>query len=133
MAASSASPRIVFIGPDGYEEVAPLQERLRALMLDRGDDYWAWGPGSAALEAHGSRLILIGRDPHGFFLIHEAQAGDWCASGPAAPGTVTAYVGGEPMEIARRNMIDRETAWQVVADYMRDGRRSALVAWEEWL
>jgi hypothetical protein len=71
-------------------------------------------------------------------LIYEPASGNSLSSiNPAAPATeqdvVTVYVGGEPLEVARNNFLDRETAWRAIGDFLHDGKPSPRVKWEEWL
>lgn len=47
--------------------------------------------------------------------------------------TVEIYVGGEPLQVPRRNFVDRELAWEVIADFLRDAKRSRKIEWEVWL
>jgi hypothetical protein len=135
-------PRIVFSVPEGREQVDPSADSLRELVLRRGDDFWAAGSGQAALEFKGSeggsRLLLMGLEKVGFFLIHEASTGDsLCSVNPSPEAneqdSVTIYVGGEPMEVPRRNFLDKETAWPVIATFLLDGRPSPQVKWDLWL
>src|SRR5262245_4058088 len=135
-------PRIIFSLPQGREQVNPSQESLRDLVLKSGDDFWAAGSGQAALEFKGnepaSRLLLMGLQSAGFFLIYEPAQGDSLNSvDPAKPAAtedmVTVYIGGEPMEVPRHNFLDRETAWRVIGDFLHDGQPSSRVQWEPWL
>jgi len=135
-------PRIIFNLPEGREQINPSNESLKELVLHGGDDFWATGSGQAALEfkgkGDGSRLLLMGLQSAGFFLIYEPAEGDAITSvSPAKPANeedmVTVYVGGEPMEVPRTNFLDREIAWRVIGDFLHDGQPSARVQWEPWL
>lgn len=140
--AETQLPRIVFNAPDGREVLNPSQESLRELVLGQGDEYWGKGGGDAAVmftgPEGGSRLILIGHEPEGFVLLHEAPTGEY--SIPTLPSTTTeaqehvaVYVGGEPMEVPRKNFLNKEMAWRVIADFLLDGGRSPQVGWKAWL
>ena len=103
--------------------------------------FWAAGSGQAALEFRGpeggSRLLLMSLEAAGFFLIFEPAKGtSLCSINPQASATeqdqVTIYVGGEPLEIPRQNFLDKETAWQVIGDFLHDGQPSPRVKWEQW-
>src|SRR5262245_56288579 len=119
-------PRIIFNIPDGREELNPSPESLRELVLSRGDEFWAAGSGQAAIEFKGtetgSRLLLMGLQDAGFFLIFEPAEGDSLASiNPSSTvdgAQVTVYVGGEPMEVPRQFFLDKETAWRVIGDFL---------------
>src|SRR6266446_1745469 len=132
-------PRIIFNMPDGRDELDPSAESLRELVFRGGDEFWAWGSGQAALEfigvERGSRLLLMGLEAAGFFLIYEpAQGDELCSINPSATvedrDQVKVYVGGEPMHVPRRNFLDKETAWHVVGDFLHDGHPSPKVKWE---
>jgi hypothetical protein len=134
-------PRIIFNIPEGREQVNPSPESLRELVLNRGDEFWAAGSGQGALEfsgaESGSRLLLMGLENAGFFLIYEPSKGDSLASIGSSSltngeDTVPVYVGGEPMEVPRRNFLDKETTWRVIGDFLQDGRLSPRVKWEPW-
>jgi hypothetical protein len=135
-------PRIIFNIPDGREELNPSPESLRQLVLDRGDEFWAAGSGQAALEfkgaEEGSRLLLMGLQDAGFFLIFEPATGDSLSSlNPSSKtdeaGSVPIYVGGEPMEVPRQSFLDKETAWRVIGDFLNNGKPSTRINWEPWL
>ena len=135
-------PKITFCLPEGREQVNPSPESLRELVLHRGDDFWAIGSGQAALEFKGkeagSRLLLMRLQAGGFFLIYEPATGDSLASvnpnnHTATDETATIYVGGEPMEVPRSNILDREACWRVIGDFLHDGLPSPRVQWEPWL
>ncbi|HYR85504.1 MAG TPA: hypothetical protein VE422_15560 [Terriglobia bacterium] len=135
-------PRIIFNIPDGRDQIDPSLESLRELVLNGGDEFWAYGSGQAALEfmgaEGGSRLLLMGLEAAGFFLIYEPSKGDdLCPINPSATAKeqdeVTVYVGGEPMKVPRRNFLDKATAWLVIADFLRDGQSSPRARWEAWL
>jgi hypothetical protein len=136
-----AVPEIVFTTPMGREQANSSLESLRDLVLGGGDDFWAAGNGQAAVEFKGeegwSRLLLMGIDAVGFFLVHESKSASHCSRNPSAPADghniVEVYVGGEPMEVPLENFLDKEVAWKVLADFVRDGKPSAQVDWEAWL
>jgi hypothetical protein len=135
-------PRIIFSLPEGREQINPPEESLRELVLKRGDDFWATGSGQAALEfkgkGAGSRLLLMGLQSAGFFLIYEPAQGNSLSSidpakRAAEEDVVTVYVGGEPLEVPRNCFLVRETAWRVIGDFLHDGLPSSRVQWEPWL
>ena len=131
---------ITFIAPDGTDHAAPEPEWLRELVLGGGDEYWQAGSGDAALwydhdEERRSRLLLMGHEPEGFFLLYEApgEGGYYCpAGGDEGSRAVTLYVGGEGMEVPAGRMVPKEAAWEVVDDFLRDGGRSRRLEWEPW-
>jgi hypothetical protein len=139
--AEAQLPRIVFNAPDGREVLNPSRESLRELVLGKGDDYWARGGGDAAVmftgPEGGSRLILIGHEPEGFVLLYEAPTGEYSiptlSSATEEQNPVTVYVGGEPMEVPRQNVLAKEAAWRVIADFLLNGQRSPQVKWDPWL
>lgn len=140
--AETQPPQIVFSIPMGQDQVNPSTESLRELVLRGGDEFWASGSGQAALEFSGAggggRLLLMGLDSAGFFLIYEPSKGDDLASVNSAVtekenDEVTVYVGGEPMHVPRRNFLNKETAWRVIGDFLHDGQPSPRVNWEPWM
>ena len=79
----------------------------------------------------------MGLEGAGFFLVYEPrQRESLCPVSPSATakeqGNVPVYVGGEPMEVPRRHFLDKETAWAVIDDFLRDGQPSPRVRWEAW-
>ena len=71
-----ARAETIFNTPLGPDQVNPSPESLCDLVLRGGDDFWAAGSGQAALEVtgeEGARLLLMGRDAAGFFLVHESR------------------------------------------------------------
>jgi hypothetical protein len=133
--------KVVFVTPMGPHQVNPSPESLRDLVLRGGDDFWAAGSGDAALEVTGQessgRLLLMGLDGPGFFLIHESLNDSFCSRNPSATANghhiVEVYVGGEPMAVPLKNFVDKELAWKVIADFLRDAKRSPLIEWDVWL
>jgi hypothetical protein len=134
-------PEIVFNTPMGRQQVNPSPKSLRDLVLSRSDDFWAAGSGSAALDFKGeeviSRLLLMGRDGAGFFLVYESSENEsFCPRKPSATAkahdSLPVYVGGEPMDVPRKNFLDKETTCRVLADFLYDGKRSPQVEWEAW-
>jgi hypothetical protein len=130
----------IFNTPLGRDQLNPSPESLRDLVLRGGDDFWAAGSGQAALEATGeesARLLLTGRDAAGFFLVHEFRNDSFCSGNPSVAADsqriVEIHVGGEPMQVPLKNFVDRELAWEVIADFLRDGKRSRKIEWEVWL
>jgi hypothetical protein len=124
----------------GLDQVNPSPESLRDLVLRGGDDFWAAGSGQAALEVkgeEGARLLLMGLDAAGFFLVHESKNDSFCSRNPSVAAdshqTVEIYVGGEPMQVPLKNFVDKELAWKVIADFLRDAKRSLEIEWEVWL
>jgi hypothetical protein len=78
---------IILNTPDGRDVVNPSRESLRELVLNGGDAFWAAGSGQAALQlggAEGGRLLLMGLEVEGFFVIHEPAKGhDSCSVDPS--------------------------------------------------
>jgi hypothetical protein len=135
-----ARAETIFNTPMGPDRVNPSPEFLRDLVLRGGDDFWTAGSGQAALDhkgEEGGRLLVMGLDAAGFFLVHESGKDSYCSRNPSvAPDsdpTVEIYVGGEPLQVPRRNFVDRELAWEVIADFLRDAKRSRKIEWEVWL
>src|SRR5262245_33278564 len=98
-----ARAETIFSTPMGSDRVNPSPETLCELVLRGGDDFWAAGSGQAALEVtgeDGARLLLMGLDAAGFFLVHESR-NSFCSRNPSiiADGDriVQLHVGGEPM------------------------------------
>jgi hypothetical protein len=42
-------------------------------------------------------------------------------------------VGSEPMQVPLKNFLDKELAWNVIADFLRDAKRSRRIEWDVWL
>jgi hypothetical protein len=97
---------IVFITPMGRDHANPSPESLRDLVLRGGDSFWAVGCGQAAIEVTGeegsARLLLMGLDGPGFFLIHESMSDSFCSRNPSATADgdsiVEVHVGGDPKQ-----------------------------------
>ena len=135
-----ARAETIFNTPLGPDQVNPSPESLCDLVLHGGDDFWAAGSGQAALEVtgeEGARLLLMGRDATGFFLVHECGNDSFCSSNPSVAADsqqiVEIHVGGEPMQAPRKNFLDKELAWNVIADFLRDAKRSRRIEWDVWL
>jgi hypothetical protein len=135
-----ARAETIFNTPLGRDQVNPSPESLRDLVLRGGDDFWAAGSGQAALEVtgeEGARLLLMGRDAAGFFLVHESRNDSFCSSNPSVAADseqiVEIHVGGEPMRVLLKNFLDKELAWNVIADFLRDAKRSRRIEWDVWL
>ena len=112
-----ARAETIFSTPMGADQVNPSLESLCDLVLHGGDDFWAAGSGQAALEVageEGGRMLLMGLDAAGFFLVHESKTGSSCSRNPAAAPhskqIVEIQVGGEPMQVPRENFVDKELA-----------------------
>jgi hypothetical protein len=140
MEGQMAQAETIFNTPMGSDQVNPSPESLRDLVLRGGDDFWAAGSGQAALEVKGdggARLLLMGLDAAGFFLVHESKNDSFCSRNPsvAADGhqIVEIHVGGEPMQVPLQNFLDKELAWKVIAGFLRDAKRSPQIEWEVWL
>lgn len=135
-----ARAETIFNTPLGPDQANPSPESLRDLVLRAGDDFWAAGSGQAALDVtgeQGARLLLMGRAAAGFFLVYESRNDSLCSINPSAGAdsqqVVEIHVGGEPMQVPLRNFVDKELAWKVVADFLRDAQRSSKIEWEAWL
>ena len=135
-----ARAETIFNTPLGPDQVNPSPESLCDLVLRGGDDFWAAGSGQAALEVtgeEGARLLLMGRDAAGFLLVHEARNDSFCSSNPSVAADsrqiVEIHVGGEPMQVPLKNFLDKELAWNVIADFLRDAKRSRKIEWDVWL
>jgi len=130
---------VVFTTPMGRKQEISSLESLRDLVFRGGDDFWAAGNGQAAIEVKGeegwSRLLLMGLDAAGFFLVHESKTDSLCSINLSATADAAhkVYVGGEPIDVPIKNFLDKTLAWQVIADFVRDGKPSAQAEWEEWL
>ena len=61
----------------------------------------------------------------------------FCSSNPSVAADsqqiVEIHVGGEPMQAPRKNFLDKELAWNVIADFLRDAKRSRRIEWDVWL
>jgi len=129
----------IFNTPMGRDQVNPSPESLCDLVLLGGDDFWAAGNGQAALEVkgeEGARLLLMGLDAAGFFLVHESKNEAFCSRNPSVAADsdqiVEIHVGGEPIQVPLKNFVDKELAWKVIADFLRDAKRSREIEWDVW-
>ena len=37
------------------------------------------------------------------------------------------------MQVPLKNFLDKELAWKVIADFLRDAKRSRRIEWDVWL
>jgi hypothetical protein len=135
-----AQAETIFSTTMGSDQVNPSPESLRDLVLRGGDEFWSAGSGQAALEVKGdecARLLLMGGAAAGFFLVHESKNDSFCSRNPLVAGDghqiVQIHVGGEPMQVPLQNFLDKELAWKVIADFLRDAKRSPQIEWDVWL
>jgi hypothetical protein len=105
--------------------------------LDTTDPaFWDRGSGDAGLEgefAFGvARLVIIGKNPHGFFLQHTRVAGDAdyvAVSGDDYSITTKVVVGGEPWVIPIAFFVDSFAMKAAVRHFVETGERLADLKW----
>jgi hypothetical protein len=121
----------------------PSEEYLRHLVFDSDETYWNAGCGDAGLNVQRPEssdyvyntgepaLIFFFEQDTGFFFRLQRVDGIVFVpyNGMACDDLVSHYVGGEPFWVPRACYVSRETAWNIVKDYIDRRERSSSVQW----
>jgi hypothetical protein len=139
---------MTYIGPDGTIIPRPTDDFLeRVLRRDRAS-HWRVGSGDSGLsvvELKGkdrkTRQVIEGEpalaffldEPHGFFFTYFEPGKCVEQFVPFAGGTSRPWVehpvAGLEMYIPRACFVPRETAWDIVKEFVRTKKRSRAVKW----
>ena len=139
---------MTYTGPDGSVVAHPTDEFLEGITRREHGRYWRVGSGDSALavmELKGkdkkTRQAIDGEpalafylvEPHGFFFTYFEPGKFVEQFVPFAGGTsrpwVEHSVGGLEMYVPRACFVPRDTAWQIVHEFMRTKQRSRAVKW----
>ncbi len=117
--------KVVFVVPeDGSEVVGPKLNWLRGLVMDQGDDFWSSGSGQGWLKhSSGAQLLLAFNSAHGFYLEYiEPDRDYWISlSGSNPKRKIVLWIGGNPIIVAGRFFVSRQSAWKAVKELCATG------------
>lgn len=121
---------VTFYGPDGDMVENPDGEFIKDIIFNKGGDFWQQGSGDSSIEVEGcdESLLFFYDEPYGFFIMrHPDYLVPYDENGSTE--TVEHDVGGEPMVVPQCAYVDRETAYKIITEYVKNKKFSDCVEW----
>lgn len=121
---------VEYNGPIGEPVENPSEEFIKDIFFQKGDEYWKQGSGDSCFEVDGceERLIFFYDEPYGFFIMRHP---DYLVliDRDAEIQTIEHSVGGEPMAVPTCSYVSRETAYQIVQEFISSKKIPESVEW----
>lgn len=121
---------ITYYGPVEEAIENPKEEFVKELLFHKGEDYWQQGSGDSCFEIDGceERLIFFYKEPYGFFIM---QHPDYLVpiDRTMEINTIEHMVGGEPMKVPTCSYVNRETAYEIIQQFIATKKVPDLVEW----
>lgn len=123
---------VIYNGPiedDAIEN--PSDDFIKDIFFNKDESYWKQGSGDSCFEVDKCNewLIFFYDEPYGFFIMRHPDYLVTMNKDMEKIETIEHLVGGEPMRVPTCSYVDRETAYRIIKEFIKNKSIPQLVEW----
>jgi hypothetical protein len=124
-------PSIVYRSPLGDSKKNPDDSFLREIA-NKPSEYWESGSGDSCLEVEGAseRMIFFYVEALGFFMMMHPDY-EVVIRDTGSVKTIQHRIGGEPMKVPSYCYLNRDKAFALMQEFVKNGGRPTSVVWQD--